>query len=98
MLTASPPSGPIDPKPILMLFVILRSDEKVSTKLFAEMLDWSEENVRHSDEETGGWVNGRWKCLILAIVHPDSTIAYYKVHDGIHKPLEGLAGVWHDMQ
>jgi len=70
----------------------LRNDEKVSAKLFAESFDWSAEHVHHYDEEIGGWVTQRWESITAAIVHPDSTIAYYKLHDGIHKPLEGLAG------
>jgi len=93
VLTGLPPSTPINPNPNQTLFFILKNDEKVSVELFAKFFDWAKENVRHYDEEIGGWVNNDWECLVVAIVHPDSTIAYYKVHDGIHKPLEGLAGV-----
>jgi len=75
------------------VFLVLNSDEKVSTRLFADTFDWVEMNVWHPDVETGGCVKERWTSLIATIVHPDSTIAYYKVHDGIHKPLEGMAGV-----
>ena len=65
----------------------------MSTKLFAGAFAWIDENILHDDEETGGRVREKWRTLVSAIVHPDSTIAYYKVHDGIHKPLEGTAGV-----
>lgn len=70
----------------------MKNDGKVSVKLFAKLFDWAKENVRHYDEEIGGWVNEGWGSLIAAVVHPDSTIAYYTVHEGIHKPLEGVAG------
>lgn len=93
VLTASPPPTSTTLNPTSALFIVMRNDETISAKLFSDLFDWSEENVRHFDDETGGWVNHRWNNLIAAIVHPDSTIAYYKVHDGIHKPLEGLAGV-----
>jgi Sen15 protein len=52
-----------------------------------------EENVLHMDVETGGRVKGKWEMIVVGIVHPDSTITYYKAHDGIRKPLEGTAGV-----
>ena len=93
VLTALSPPTPINPNPKQTLFFILKNDEKVSVTLFAKFFDWAKENVRHYDEETGGWVNDRWELIVAAIVHPDSTIAYYKVYDGIHKPLEGTAGI-----
>jgi len=92
-LTALPPKTPIQPNPTELPFLILHSDEKVSTKLFAGAFAWIDENILHDDEETGGQVREKWPTLVATIVHPDSTIAYYKVHDGIHKPLEGTAGV-----
>jgi Sen15 protein len=93
LLTAVPPASPILPHPEEYLFVILRNDEKVSTKLFARIFSWINENILHYDIETGGRVKEKWYMIVAAIVHPDSTIAYYKVYDGIHKPLEGTAGV-----
>ena len=93
MLTALPPPTLINPYPAQTLFFVLKDVERVPVKLFAEFFDWAKENVPHYDEEIGGWVNESWRSLIAAIVHPDSTIVYYKVYDGIHKPLEGLAGV-----
>ena len=65
----------------------------MSSKLFAGAFAWIDENILHDDEETGGRVREKWPTLVATIVHPDSTIAYYKVHDGIYKPLEGTAGV-----
>ena len=93
LLTALPPKTPIQPNPIELPFLVLHSDEKVSTKLFAGTFAWINENILHYDEETGGRVREKWPTLVAAIIHPDSTIAYYKVHDGIHKPLDGTAGV-----
>jgi hypothetical protein len=93
LLTALPPVTPIQQHPTESLFCILQSGEKVSTKLFAGVFDWVNENILHEDPELGGRVKEKWVTIIAAIVHPDSTIAYYKVHDGIHKPLEGTAGV-----
>jgi Sen15 protein len=93
ILTALPPVSPLTPHPTDTPFFVVRTDEKVSTKLFVEVFDWMEHNVWHPDPETGGFVKERWTSLVIAIVHPDSTVAYYKVHDGIHKPLEGTAGV-----
>ena len=93
LLTALPPKTPIQPNPTELPFLILHSDEKVSTKLFAGAFAWIDENILHDDVETGGRVMEKWETLVAAIVHPDSTVAYYKVHDGIHKPLEGTAGV-----
>ena len=61
--------------------------------MFAEVFEWVNEHVLHEDEETGGRVKGDWGLLIAAIVACDSTVAYYKVYDGIHKPLEGTAGL-----
>jgi len=92
VLTALPPSTPVSPNPQQTLFFILKDDEKVSAKLFVKLFDWAKENVRHFDTEIGGWVNEGWASLVAAIVHSDSTVAYYKVFDGIHKPLEGVAG------
>jgi hypothetical protein len=57
------------------------------------VFDWVNENILHEDPELGGRVKEKWGTIIATIAHPDSTIAYYKVHDGIHKPLEGTAGV-----
>jgi hypothetical protein len=71
----------------------MHSDEKISTKLFAGVFDWVNGNILREDTDFGGLVKEKWGTIIAAIVHPDSTIAYYKVHDGIHKPLEGTAGV-----
>lgn len=93
LLTALPPKTPIHPNPTELPFLILHSNEKVSTKLFAGVFSWIDENILHEDVETGGRVMEKWETLVVAIMHPDSTIAYYKVHDGIHKPLEGTAGV-----
>jgi Sen15 protein len=93
VLTAYPPPTAINPKPTQCIFLVLYNDEKVSTKLFAGAFAWINENVLHDDEETGGRIQEDWGTLHAAIVHPDSTIAYYKVHDGVHKPLEGMAGV-----
>ena len=93
ILTSLPPKTPIQPNPIKLPFVILHSDEKVSTKLFAGAFAWIDENILHEDEETGGRVRAKWPTFVATIVHPDSTISYYKVDDGIHKPLEGTAGV-----
>jgi Sen15 protein len=61
--------------------------------MFAKAFEWVDENIWRIDEELGGRVKGKWNTIVVAIVHPDSTIAYYKVHDGIHKPLEGTAGI-----
>jgi hypothetical protein len=93
VLTALPPKTPIQPNPTELTFLILRSDEKVSTKLFVETFAWIDEHVLHHDVETGGRVKEKWSTMVAAIVHSDSTVAYYRVHNGIHKPLEGLAGV-----
>jgi Sen15 protein len=54
---------------------------------------WIDENILREDVEIGGRVRDKWETFVTAIVHPDSTIAYYKVHNGIHKPLEGTAGI-----
>ena len=93
LLTALPPKTHIQPNPTELPFLILHSDEKVSTKLFAGAFEWIDENILHEDLELGGRVKEKWATLVAAIVHPDSTIAYYKVHDGIYKPLEGTAGI-----
>jgi len=93
LLTALPPKTPIQPNPTELPFLILHSDEKVSTNLFVGAFAWIDENILHDDEETGGRVREKWPTLVATILHPDSTIAYYKVHDGIHKPLEGTAGL-----
>ena len=93
LLTALPPKTPIRPNPTELPFLILHSDEKVSAKLFAMAFEWIDENIWQEDAELGGRVMGKWTTIVAAIVHPDSTIAYYKVHDGIHKPLEGTAGI-----
>ena len=52
-----------------------------------------EENVLHFDVETGGFVRDKWETIVLGVMATDSTITYYKVHDGIRKPLEGTAGL-----
>jgi hypothetical protein len=65
----------------------------VSAKLFAGAFDWMAENVLHHDEETGGLVQDRWETIVVGVLTMDSTVTYYKVHDGIRKPLEGTAGV-----
>jgi hypothetical protein len=52
-----------------------------------------EENVLHMNVETGGRVRDKWETIVVGTVHPDSTVTYYKIHDGIRKPLEGTAGV-----
>jgi hypothetical protein len=93
LLTALPPKTPILPNPTTLPFLILHSNEKISTKLFAGTFAWIDENILHEDIELGGLVKEKWMSLVAAIVHPDSTIVYYKVHNGIHKPLEGMAGV-----
>ena len=93
VLTALPPPTPITPHPTEQVFVILQYDEKISTRLFAGCFEWVNQHVLHEDVEMGGRVRENWGVLIVAIVHPDSTVAYYKVYDGIHKPLEGTAGV-----
>jgi hypothetical protein len=94
LLTALPPKTPaIQLNPTELPFLILHSNEKVSTKLFAGAFAWIDENILHEDEETGGRVREKLPTLVATIVHPDSTIAYYTVHDGIHKPLEGTAGL-----
>jgi hypothetical protein len=51
------------------------------------------ENVLHRDEETGGFVQDRWDTIVVGVLTTDSTVTYYKVHDGIRKPLDGTAGV-----
>ena len=66
---------------------------KRSTKLLSGVFVWINENVLHDDLEKGGQVKEDCGTLVATIVHPDSAIAYYKVHDGIHKPLEGTAYV-----
>jgi len=93
LLTATPPRTPIQSDPQETVFLILRHDEKISTKLFAKAFAWIDQNILHDDEETGGKVKENWTSLIAAIVHPDSTITYYKVYNGVHKPLEGTAGI-----
>jgi hypothetical protein len=67
----------------------------VSTKFFAGVFDWINDNVPQDGSQLRTRrkkVENKWERIVTAIVHPDSTIAYYYVHDGIHKPLEGVAG------
>jgi len=93
LLTALPPATPTSPHPTEQLFLILRHDEKVSPALFASAFAWAAENVDCLDAELGGRVRRRWEGMVVGVVYPDSTVAYYKVFDGVHKPLEGTAGV-----
>ena len=93
IITAIPPKSPVLSYPEEYVFVILRNDETLSIRLFTEAFAWANENILHYDLETGGRVKRKWDMTVAAVVHPDSTIAYYKVYNGIHRPLEGTAGV-----
>src|ERR1700694_3775772 len=78
ILTGYPPPTALTAHPAQAVFLVLHHEEKVSTKLFAGVFAWINENVLHDDVETGGRVKDDWGTLVAAIVHPDSTVAYYK--------------------
>ncbi|KAF4438940.1 tRNA-splicing endonuclease subunit sen-15 [Fusarium acutatum] len=65
---------PMDQTPELEWVLAVHPEEKWSIKRFSEMFDSIERN------------GPREKRLVLAIVHNDSTVVYYLMHEGMVKP------------
>ncbi|KAK8076573.1 hypothetical protein PG994_003845 [Apiospora phragmitis] len=68
----------VDETPEIEWVVPMHLNEKFTLKQLAEVFD--------SLELPEPLAEGRCKRLLMAIVHDDSTVVYYFVHDGIVKP------------
>lgn len=68
----------VDETPEIEWVLPMHLNEKFSLKQMAEVFD--------SLELPEPLAEGRHKRLLMAIVHDDSTVVYYFVHDGIVKP------------
>jgi len=68
----------VDETPEIEWVVPMHLSEKLTLKQLAEVFD--------SVELSEPLAEGRCKRLLMAIVHDDSTVVYYFVHDGIVKP------------